>query len=146
MNTLAKLLAVASLAALAAGTADARELRLASGAPPVHPATDPMYNSFMEFLPEETNGELTGLMIGPEVVGIVAVKQALQSSLAEVGNVLPLFAAGDLPNTVLTAALAFLARQTARHAENREATAPDLAALADLGHVLLTSNAFLYVD
>ena len=43
MNTLAKLLAVASLAALAAGTADARELRLASGAPPVHPATDPMY-------------------------------------------------------------------------------------------------------
>lgn len=109
MKNLTKLLAVVSLAALAAGTADARELRLASGAPPAHPATDPMYNSFMEFLPEETNGELTGLMIGPEVVGIAAVKQALQSSLAEVGNVLPLFAAADLPNTVLTADLAFLA-------------------------------------
>lgn len=109
MNTLAKLLAVASLAALAAGTADARELRLASGAPPVHPATDPMYNSFMEFLPEETNGELTGVMIGPEVVSIAAVKQALQSSLAEVGNVLPLFVPADLPNTALTADLAFLA-------------------------------------
>jgi len=110
MNTLTKLLAVASLAVFAAGTAaDARELRLASGAPPVHPAMDPLYNSFMEFLPEETNGELTGLMIGPEVVGIAAVKQALQSSLAEVGNVLPLFAVGDLPNTVLTADLAFLA-------------------------------------
>ncbi|MGB3442499.1 MAG: hypothetical protein WBA97_27475, partial [Actinophytocola sp.] len=95
MNKLARLLAVTSLAALAAGGADARELRLASGAPPAHPATDPMYNSFMEFLPEETNGELTGLMIGPEVVNIATVKQALQSSLAEVGNVLPLFAPAD---------------------------------------------------
>lgn len=109
MNNLAKLLAVVSVAALAAGTADARELRLASGAPPAHPATDPLYNSFMELLPEETGGALTGLMIGPEVVGIGKVKEALQSQLAEVGNLLPLFAAADLPNTVLTADLAFLA-------------------------------------
>lgn len=109
MKTLVRLIAAASALAMLAGAADARELRLASGAPPVHPATDPLYNSFMEFLPQETNGELTGLMIGPEVVGIAAVKQALQSSLAEVGNLLPLFAAGDLPNTVLTADLAFLA-------------------------------------
>jgi TRAP-type C4-dicarboxylate transport system substrate-binding protein len=109
MRRLASLLAIASLSALAVATADARDLRLASGAPPVHPATDPMYKTFMEFLPQETNGALTGVMIGPEVVNIVQVKQALQSSLADVGNLLPLFAAADLPNSVLTADLAFLA-------------------------------------
>jgi TRAP-type C4-dicarboxylate transport system substrate-binding protein len=48
-------------------------------------------------------------MIGPEVVGITQVKQGLQSSLAEVGNLLPLFVPADLPNLVLTADLAFLA-------------------------------------
>src|SRR5690606_15511435 len=109
MKRLAKTLAFASLAALAVASADARELRLASGAPPVHPATNPMYMKFQEFLPQETNGALTGTMIGPEVVNIVQVKQALQSSLADVGNLLPLFAAADLPNSVLTADLAFLA-------------------------------------
>jgi TRAP-type C4-dicarboxylate transport system substrate-binding protein len=109
MKRLASILALASMTALAVATADARDLRLASGAPPVHPATDPMYKTFMEFLPQETNGALTGVMIGPEVVNIVQVKQALQSSLADVGNLLPLFAAADLPNSVLTADLAFLA-------------------------------------
>jgi TRAP-type C4-dicarboxylate transport system substrate-binding protein len=106
---LARLLAAASLAAMAFGAADAKDLRLASGAPPVHPAADPLYKSFAEFLPQETNGALTGTLIGPEVVNIGQVKQALQSSLAEVGNLLPLYAAADLPNTVLTADLAFLA-------------------------------------
>src|SRR5690606_24068089 len=101
MRRLATTLAFASLAVLAVASADARELRLASGAPPVHPAADPLYKSFAEFLPQETNGALTGTLLGPEVVGIVQVKQALQSSLAEVGNLLPLFAAADLPNTVL---------------------------------------------
>lgn len=109
MNRYVKLLGVVSLAALAVGMVEARELRLASGAPPAHPATDPLYNSFAEFLPEETNGELTGLMIGPEVVNIGTVKQALQSSLAEVGNLLPLFVPADLPNTALMGDLSFLA-------------------------------------
>ena len=109
MNRLFRMLSVVSLAALAAGTADARELRLAPGTPPVHPAVDPLYNSFMEFLPEETGGELTGVMIGPEVVGIGAAKQALQSSLSEVGNLLPLFVPADLPNTALMGDLSFLA-------------------------------------
>lgn len=109
MRMLASLLAAASLAAIAFTAAEARDLRLASGAPPVHPAADPLYKSFAEFLPQETNGALGGILIGPEVVNIGQVKQALQSSLAEVGNLLPLFAAADLPNTVLTADLAFLA-------------------------------------
>lgn len=109
MRMLARLAALASLAALAAGSAEARDLRLASGAPPVHPAAKPLYESFAKFLPEETGGALTGTLIGPEVVSIGQVKQALQSSLAEVGNLLPLFAPADLPNTALTGDLAFLA-------------------------------------
>lgn len=109
MKRLASILAFASMTALAIASAEARELRLASGAPPVHPAANPLYSSFAEFLPEETGGALTGMMIGPEVVSIVQVKQALQSSLAEVGNLLPLFVPADLPNTALTADLAFLA-------------------------------------
>lgn len=109
MRRFASLLAIASMTALAVASADARDLRLASGAPPVHPAANPLYAKFAEFLPQETNGALTGVMIGPEVVNIVQVKQALQSSLADVGNLLPLFAAADLPNSVLTADLAFLA-------------------------------------
>jgi len=52
------------------------------------------------------------------VVNIAQVKQTLQSSLAEVGNLLPLFAAADLPNTVLTADLAFLATNPHAMTEN----------------------------
>jgi len=109
MRMFATLLAAASMAAFAATAADARDLRLASGAPPVHPAADPLYKSFAEFLPQETDGKLTGTMIGPEVVNIGQVKQALQSSLAEVGNLLPLYVPADLPNTAFTGDLAFLA-------------------------------------
>jgi TRAP-type C4-dicarboxylate transport system substrate-binding protein len=109
MKLLARMFAAASLAAVALSAADAKELRLASGAPPVHPAADPLYAKFAEFLPQETNGALTGTQIGPEVVNIVQVKQALQSSLAEVGNLLPLFVPADLPNTALTGDLALLA-------------------------------------
>lgn len=109
MKNMLKAIAVASALAAVAGVADARELRLASGAPPAHPATNPMYQTFMKLLPEETGGQLTGVLIGPEVVNITQVKQALQSNLAEVGNLLPLFVPADLPSTVLTADLAFLA-------------------------------------
>lgn len=109
MKSITKLFAVASLAVLAAGAAEARDLRIAPGAPPVHPAASPLYETFAIFLPEETNGELNGVLIGPEVVSVTQTKQALQSSLAEVANLLPLFVPGDLPNTVLTADLAFLA-------------------------------------
>ena len=63
-----------------------------------------------------TGGQLTGVLIGPEVVNITQVKQALQSNLAEVGNLLPLFVPADLPSTVLTADLAFLATDHGRRA------------------------------
>lgn len=109
MKTLVKALAVASALALTAGVADARDLRLAPGAPPVHPAVDPLYNSLVEYLPEETGGALTGTQIGPEVVNIVQIKDAIQSGLAEVGNLLPLFVPAELPSTALAGDLAFLA-------------------------------------
>lgn len=109
MNHYLKAVTIASALVLSIGAAEARDLRLASGAPPVHPATDPMYYKFAEFLPEETDGALTGTQVGPEVVNIFQVKDALQSSLAEVGNLLPLFVPGDLPNSAITGDLAFLA-------------------------------------
>lgn len=101
---------LALAAAMTAGvaTADARELRLAPAAPPAHPAHTPLYSSMMEFLPEETNGELTGIMLGTEVVNIGNVKTALQSQVAEVGNFLPLYFNADVPNTALAGDLALL--------------------------------------
>lgn len=110
MKLILKTLLIASAMSVSLlGAADARDLRLAPGAPPVHPAADPLYSTLVTELPKETDGALTGTIIGPEVVGIVAVKAALQSSLAEVGNLLPAFAAAELPSTVLAGDLALLA-------------------------------------
>lgn len=109
MHHTLKALAIASAVVLSVGAAEARDLRLAPGAPPVHPAVDPLYNKMVEVLPEETGGALTGTILGPEVVGILQVKDALQSSLADVGNLLPLFVPADLPSTAIAGDLAFLA-------------------------------------
>ncbi|MCT7378370.1 C4-dicarboxylate TRAP transporter substrate-binding protein [Chelativorans salis] len=89
---------------------EARELRLAPGGPPTHPAHTPLYSTLAEELPKETDGALTGTILGTEVVNIGGMKGALQSSVAEVGNVLPLYYPGDLPNSALVGDLAFLGR------------------------------------
>jgi TRAP-type C4-dicarboxylate transport system substrate-binding protein len=114
MKRILTALVIASAVAISAGVADARDLRLTPGAPPVHPAVDPLYNKLVELLPEETGGALTGTIVGPEVVNILQIKDALQSSLSEVGNLLPLFVPGDLPSTAIAGDLAFLA--TTSHA------------------------------
>lgn len=105
-----KSLLAISLASLLAATsmADARDLRLAPGAPSVHPAHTPLYASLAEFLPGETGGALTGTILGTEVANVPNMKASLQSSVAEVGNVLPLYYSADLPNTALMGDLAFL--------------------------------------
>ncbi|WEX10546.1 C4-dicarboxylate TRAP transporter substrate-binding protein [Chelativorans sp. AA-79] len=90
--------------------AEARDLRLAPGAPPAHPAYDPLYSTLVEELPKETDGALTGTVLGTEVVNIGGMKGALQSGIAEVGNLLPLYFPGDLPNSALIGDLAFLGR------------------------------------
>lgn len=98
------ILAAAMGLTLSAG-ADARELRIASGAPPPHPATSHLYNALAEYLPEESGGALTSVFMGPEVVGLRDVKDALQSGLIDVGNLLPLYFPAELPNFALAGEL-----------------------------------------
>ncbi|MDF0602542.1 TRAP transporter substrate-binding protein DctP [Psychromarinibacter sp. C21-152] len=99
---------LALAATLAGGVAEARELRLAPAAPPAHPANGVMYQNFQEYLPEESDGRLTGTILGPEVVNLGQMKDALQSQIAEVGNLLPLYFPADFPNMALTGELSLL--------------------------------------
>jgi TRAP-type transport system periplasmic protein len=103
-----RLLAMTALAAslsATALTADARELRVAPAAPPAHPANGVMYTNFMKYLPEESDGRLTAIMLGPEVVNLGQMKDALQSQVTEVGNLLPLYFPADLPMMSVTGQL-----------------------------------------
>jgi len=99
-------------AVLAAGamTAEAREFRAAPAAPPAHPANGALYQSFAKFLPEESGGALTAKILGPEIVDLRGMKTALQSQVAEVGNLLPLYFPAELPNTAMAGDLALLGR------------------------------------
>ncbi len=103
--------AVATAMALALpGTADARDLRIASGAPPPHPATSHLYNALGEYLPEESGGALNGIFLGPEVVGLGGMKDGLQTGLVDVGNLLPLYFPAELPNFALAGELSLSAK------------------------------------
>lgn len=111
MTRLTHALLVAAGLGLAAGAgADARELRIASGAPPPHPATSHLYSGLAEYLPEESDGALTAMMLGPEVVGLGQMKDALQTGLVDVGNLLPLYFPAELPNFALAGELSLSAR------------------------------------
>lgn len=91
-------------------TADARDLRIASGAPPPHPATSHLYSALAEYLPEESGGTMGTVMLGPEVVGLSAMKDGLQSGLVDVGNLLPLYFPAELPNFALAGELSLSGR------------------------------------
>jgi TRAP-type C4-dicarboxylate transport system substrate-binding protein len=101
--------AAAAMAVCAGAAADARELRIASGAPPPHPATSHLYSALAEYLPEESGGEITAMMLGPEVVSLGQMKDALQTGLADVGNLLPLYFPAELPNFALAGELSLSA-------------------------------------
>lgn len=101
---LAALTLAASVLAMSA-TAQDRVLRIAPAAPPAHPAGGVLYPNFARYLPEESNGRLGTVTVGPEVVNLVQMKDALQSQIAEVGNLLPLFFPADLPNMALAGEL-----------------------------------------
>ena len=90
--------------------ANARELRVGSGAPPPHPATSHLYNALIEYLPEESDGKLTAVFLGPEVVGLRQMKDALQTGLLDVGSLLPLYFPAELPNFALAGELSLSAR------------------------------------
>lgn len=102
MKNFLKIGSVALAASLAALAADARDLRIAPAAPPAHPANGTMYVNFAKYLPEESGGNLTATILGPEVVNLIQMKDALQSQVAEVGNLLPLYFPADLPMMSVT--------------------------------------------
>lgn len=106
MNHLIKATGLALAVSVAAfQAAEARELRAAPAAPPAHPANGVMYTNFAKYLPEESGGSLTATILGPEVVGLTQMKDALQSQVAEVGNLLPLYFPADLPMMSVTGQL-----------------------------------------
>ncbi|MDQ0317276.1 C4-dicarboxylate TRAP transporter substrate-binding protein [Amorphus orientalis] len=96
--------------ATAVTAADARELRVAPGAPPAHPSNSHLYQKLVEYLPEESDGALTARLLGPEVASLGQMKDAIQSQLVEVGNLLPLYFPADLPNMALAGELALSGR------------------------------------
>jgi TRAP-type C4-dicarboxylate transport system substrate-binding protein len=102
MTNLFKTTGLALAATLLAFSAEARELRVAPAAPPAHPANGVLYTNFMQYLPEESAGRLTAVMLGPEVVNLGQMKDALQSQVAEVGNLLPLYFPAELPMMSVT--------------------------------------------
>lgn len=111
LNKLAATALVASVLALSAtvsATAQDRLLRVAPAAPPAHPANGVLYTNLLRYLPEESGGRLGGVMLGPEVVNLLQVKDALQSQITEVGNLLPLYFPADFPNMALAGELSLI--------------------------------------
>ena len=104
LSKIAGLALAASVIAFTAGAQD-RVLRVAPAAPPPHPANGYLYQGFARYLPEESAGRMGATILGPEVVNLVQMKDALQSQVAEVGNLLPLFFPADLPNMALAGEL-----------------------------------------
>lgn len=101
----------ASVAAALSFTAvaQAQSFVAAPAAPPAHPAAY-MYGKFAEFLGEESGGEMSANVVGPEVVSLPQMKDALQTGLASVGNSLPLYFAADFPETGVAGDLALAGR------------------------------------
>ena len=96
LTRIAGLTLAASVIAFSAVAQD-RVLRIAPAAPPAHPANGVLYTNFAEYLPEESDGRLGTQMLGPEVVNLGQMKDALLSQVAEVGNFLPLYFPAELP-------------------------------------------------
>ena len=69
-----------------------------------------MSNGLIEYLPEESDGKLTAVFLGPEVVNLGQMKDALQTGLIDVGNLLPLYFPAELPNFALAGELSLSAR------------------------------------
>lgn len=145
MRHFKKIGALALAVSLAAATADARDLRIAPAAPPPHPANGTMYVNFAKYLPEESGGSLTATILGPEVVNLTQMKDALQSQVAEVGNLLPLYFPADLPMMSVTGQLSLTSKSP--HAMGAAMTefivncAPCQDEMKALGFVYLGSGA-----
>lgn len=99
MSKLLKLAGLAIAVTLTANAAGARDLRIAPAGPPPHPAYY-MYEHFADYLKDVSGGSMTATILGPEVVALPQMKDALQTGLVDIGNYLPLyFSAGmDMTN------------------------------------------------
>ena len=111
MNRALRFAALAASLTLCAGVADARELRVAPASPPAHPAHY-MYEHFVEYLAKESGGELTATILGPEVVALPQMKDALQTGLVDVGNYLPLYFAAGMDVTNISGNFALVGRNS----------------------------------
>ena len=108
-NTVFKSLAVALvISGLTSQPALARELRMASGVPPLHPATNPLYTEFQKLIKKESGGKLSGKLLGTEVIRLGKMRDGIKSKLVEVGLFLPAYFPADLPNINLAGDMAFL--------------------------------------
>jgi len=150
MKRLTTTSAVVTVALAFAATADARDLRGAPGAPPAHPAHSHIYQSLVELLPVESDGAITMTILGPEVVNLGQVRDALTSGLIDVGNLLPLYYPAELPNMTLAGELALLSQNphamAAAITEYTVNCVSCLQELADLGVVYTGSGSSdLYV-
>lgn len=108
MTTRTALIGLLTALALGGG-AMAQDLRIAPAAPQPHPSYY-MYEKFAEFLSQETGGAMTGTILGPEVVALPQVKDAIQSDLINIGNALPLYFAADFPRTGVAGDMALMGR------------------------------------
>ncbi|MCH8465244.1 MAG: TRAP transporter substrate-binding protein DctP [Roseinatronobacter sp.] len=105
------LLLGASVAMCMATAATAQNLRGAGGASPSHPSTY-MYERFAEYLAEESGGSMSLTLIGPEVVSLTQVPDALESELINVGNLLPLFFPANFQRTNVAGDMALIGRNS----------------------------------
>lgn len=114
MLKLTRLAGIALTASVFAFTAAAQDrvLRTGPAAPPAHPANGVLYTNFARYLPEESAGRLGAVILGPEVANLVQMKDALQSQVLEVGNLLPLFFQADMPNFALAGELSLTSRNS----------------------------------
>lgn len=109
IKSVIKGLAVVAMAGgVMAQTAYARDLRLAPGVPPAHPAHTPLYTEFVTALEEESEGRLGGQIMGTEIASLGNMRTALRSGLVEAGLLLPAYFPADLPNFNLIGDMALL--------------------------------------
>ncbi|WP_164662186.1 C4-dicarboxylate TRAP transporter substrate-binding protein [Tropicibacter sp. Alg240-R139] len=95
---------------LPASAEDMRSLRLGSASPPSHPAMTHLYIPFESYLPEESDGRLTGKLYGMDVVGLKEMRSALKGGLIDIGLLLPSYFPSDFPEITLTTNMSLLGR------------------------------------
>ncbi|HWK14559.1 MAG TPA: C4-dicarboxylate TRAP transporter substrate-binding protein [Rhizobiaceae bacterium] len=109
-NSFKGLALAASLLAMVA-SAQAVELRIAAGAPPSHPASDPMYKTFIDSLASKPELDITAKAMGLEVSDLRSMMSNLQSNVIDVGNILTSYYAADFPQNSLVGDLAPLGKK-----------------------------------